>query len=94
MEQRFQQNALVETAPLQQEVILFHPGLNRFCMLNRTCSFIWSRLQSPVSPEQIAADLSSHFDDVAAAQALDDVRDTLAEFQALDLVQSVRGPVA
>jgi len=94
MEQRFQQNASVETAPLQQEVILFHPGLNRFCMLNHTSSFIWRRLQSPVSPEEIAADISSHFDGVAAAQALDDVKEALAEFQSQDLVLSVPEPVS
>lgn len=93
MEQLFQRNAVVETAPLQQEVILFHPGLNRFCILNRTGSFIWSRLESPVSPEQIATDLSASFDQVIAAQALEDVQHTLAEFQALDLVSSVHAPV-
>jgi len=89
MEQLFRRNPLVETAPLQQEAILYHPGLNRFCILNRTSSFIWSRLESPVSPQQIAAGLSESFDQVTIAQALDDVRLALDDLRALDLVSSV-----
>ena len=81
-----QQNAAVEAAPLQQETILFHPRLNRFCILNRTSSFIWSCLRSPMSPEQIADQLSGAFDGVTPADALKDVTQALSTLKDLDLV--------
>lgn len=86
MEQLFQQNTLVEAVPLQHEVIIFHPQSNRFCILNHTSAFIWSRLQSPVSLPQIVHELSASFDGVVPTQALADVRQALADFIALDLV--------
>jgi hypothetical protein len=80
------QNTTVETAPLQQETILFHPRLNRFCVLNRTSSFIWERLRSPMSPEQIADELSATFNGVTPAEALKDVTQALSTLKELDLV--------
>jgi hypothetical protein len=90
----FRQNAGIETAPLQQESILFHPGQNRFCVLNSTSSFIWNRLATPVSPEELAEDLSARFDEVTGVEALEDVRRALDELLALDLVCRVADPVA
>jgi len=89
MGELFRQNTAVETAPLQQEAVLFHPGLNRFCILNRTSAFLWNRLSTPASAEQLATDLSASFDGVTTEGALEDVQQTLAEFVALDLVCSV-----
>jgi len=88
MKQLVQQNAAVETAPLQQDSILFHSGLNRFCILNRTSSFIWNKLQSPVTPEQIAEELSANFDGVTSEEALRDVNAALEKLKELDLVVS------
>ena len=82
----FQHNSAVEAAPLQQDTILFHPGLNRFCVLNRTSSFIWSRLGSPASPAQIADELSATFEGVTPVEALRDVTEALRTLQELDLV--------
>jgi|SoiMethySBSTD1v2_1073268.scaffolds.fasta_scaffold215919_2 hypothetical protein len=86
MNQLLRQNTAVETAPLQQETILFHPRLNRFCVLNRTSSFIWERLRSPISPEQIADELSATFNGVTPAEALKDVTQALSTLKELDLV--------
>jgi len=88
-EQLFKQNAAIETAPLQQEAILYHPGANRFCILNRTSSFIWNRLGVPTSPKALASDLAASFDEVTPAQALEDVQRALNELVALDLVCNV-----
>ena len=82
----FQRNAAVETAPLQQDAILFHPRINRFCILNRTSSFIWSNLQTPISPEQLAHELCATFEGVTIASALEDVRKALEKLEELDLV--------
>jgi hypothetical protein len=81
-----QQNSAVETAPLQQDAILFNPKSNKFCILNRTSSFIWNRLRSPMSPEQIADDLSASFAGITPADALRDVQQALSTLMDLDLV--------
>jgi Coenzyme PQQ synthesis protein D (PqqD) len=79
------QNPAVETAPLQEELILFHSQLNRFFILNCTSSFIWSQLQLPVSVEQVARNLCARFDGISMSQALEDVRQAFADLVALDL---------
>jgi hypothetical protein len=84
--QLFWRNAGVETAPLQQESIVFHPQVNRFCILNRTSTFIWSRLDEPRSPEQLADDVCAKFDGVTPSDALTDVHQALAKLVELDLV--------
>ncbi len=82
----FKRKSDVETAPLQEESIVFHPGQNRFCMLNRTSSFIWSRLESPASATQIASELSTSFAGISPADALNDVQQALSTLLSLDLV--------
>jgi len=84
--QLVQQNSSVETAPLQQDSILFHSGQNRFCILNRTSSFIWNKLQSPKTAEQIATELSTMFEGVSASDALRDVNAAIERLIELDLV--------
>ena len=54
MVDRYQQCVGVESAPLRDEVILFHASSNKFCVLNRTSSFIWSELQKPATGAEIA----------------------------------------
>jgi len=94
MESLFRQNTADETAPLNQEAVLFHPESNRFCILNRTSAFIWNRLSTPASAEQIATDMSASFAEVTKEGALQDVEQALAELVALDLVCNVADPVA
>jgi|GEM_PF-829456 len=84
--QLLRQSDGVEMAPLQQDAILFNPKSNRFCILNKTSSFIWSRLKSPASPEQIAEELCMNFSGVAPADALNDVQNALTTFLDLELV--------
>ena len=88
----FQQRAGIEIAPLQGETILFHPESNRFCILNRTSSFIWERLRAPAPTEEIARELAINFDGVSANEALNDVSNTIAELLALDLIVSPPTP--
>jgi hypothetical protein len=82
----FQQTAVVETAPLQEELMLFQPQTNKFCILNRTTSFIWSCLASPRTAEQLAEELCRHFEGVTPPEALRDVQSTLQEMLSLELV--------
>ena len=83
---QFQQNSIVEAAPLQDEAILFHPQRNKFCLLNRTSSFIWSHLQKPTTAEQIAEKVSAGFQEVTVTEALRDVDSVLQEMLSLGLV--------
>jgi hypothetical protein len=82
----FQQNKTVEEAPLQQDILLFEPQSNRFCMLNRTSAFIWGCMKAPVSTEEIARQLSFSFAGVSYEDALRDVLSTMSTFQSLNLV--------
>jgi hypothetical protein len=85
-EQLLTRNVAVETAPLQKDAILYHPDSKRFCILNRTSSFIWDRLQSPTSAIRIAEDLSVHFAEVTPTAALQDVQQALSKMMELGLV--------
>jgi hypothetical protein len=76
----------VETAPLQQDSILYHPKINRFCILNRTSSFIWNRLQAPISAQQLASEITTSFEGISADAALQDVQQALANLIELDLI--------
>src|SRR6266511_3657509 len=89
MSTRFQQSAGIEFAPLQDEVILFHSPSNKFCVLNRTSSFIWSQLKEPATSEEIAHRLENSFSEVDPDQALSDTYAALQEMLALGLVVSV-----
>jgi len=86
---RYQQSPGIEFAPLQDEVILFHSASNKFCVLNRTSSFIWSELKQPASSEQIAQRLGASFSGVEPPQAMSDVESSLQEMLALGLIVSV-----
>jgi hypothetical protein len=89
MLERYQQSPGIEFAPLQDEVILFHSPSNKFCVLNRTSSFIWSELKQPASCEEIAQRLGSSFNGVDVHEALADVSATLQEMLGLGLIVSV-----
>ncbi|MGE3538133.1 MAG: PqqD family protein [Candidatus Tectimicrobiota bacterium] len=82
----FQRSALIEAAPLQEEILLFHPQKNVFCVLNRTASFLWSCLADSSTAEQLVEKLSQHFEGVAAADVLQDVHNTLRQLQSLDFI--------
>jgi Coenzyme PQQ synthesis protein D (PqqD) len=86
---RYQQSPGIEFAPLQDEVILFHSPSNKFCVLNRTSSFIWSELKQPASSEEIAGRLEASFSGVGVSAALSDVDTTLREMLALGLIVRV-----
>jgi hypothetical protein len=79
MSVRYQQDAAVEAASLQDEVILFHPEINQFCILNHTASVIWSRLAQPATGEEIAAEISVRFAGVTEVDALHDVEEALRQ---------------
>jgi hypothetical protein len=86
MVDRYQQSVGIEFAPLRDEVILFHSSSNKFCVLNRTSSFIWSELKQPSTGAEIAERLGASFGGVDPDQARSDVDSALTEMLALGLV--------
>jgi hypothetical protein len=86
---RYQQDASVEAASLEDEIILLHPEHNQFCILNRTASAIWSCVAQPAGTDEIAAEISAQFAGISQADAQRDVEETLRQLVDLRLVQRV-----
>jgi hypothetical protein len=82
----YQQNSGIETAPLQDEVILFHPSSGKFFVLNRTSSFIWSNLREPSTPEEISDKIQNSFQKTEGANLVVDVDTVLQEMVSQGLI--------
>ena len=85
----FQRVSIVEAAPLQEELMLFHPQTNKFCVLNHTTSFIWACLANPSTVGQLAEALCGNFEGATLAATLRDVQEILKEMLSLEIVVSV-----
>jgi hypothetical protein len=82
----YQQNSVIETAPLQDEVILFHPSTGKFFVLNRTSSFIWSSLSKPSTPKEIFEKLQTNFKKKENSDVMLDVDTVLQQMISQDLI--------
>ena len=82
----YQQNSGIETAPLQDEVILFHPSSGKFFVLNRTSSFIWSNLREPSTPEEISDKMKNSFRKTEEANLVVEVDTVLQEMVSQGLI--------
>ena len=78
--------ASIEMAPLQDETILFDPDRKRFCVLNRTASFLWSQLATPTATDSLAVKVCESFSGVSAESALRDANRTVEEMLALNFI--------
>jgi hypothetical protein len=88
----YRRSPTIEMAPLQDETILFDPQKNRFCLLNRTASFIWHQLATPASCHALGAKICESFSGVALDHAVHDANSALEEMHSLNFV--VEEPVA
>jgi len=86
MSQRFLQNPAVETAPLNEERILFDSKTNRFAVLNDTSTFLWDQLSVPKTLEELADELHQTFDIAQISEARRDVERALRELQSLEFI--------
>ncbi|MCI0413447.1 PqqD family protein [bacterium] len=82
----YQQSSGIETAPLQDEVILFHPSTGKFFVLNRTSSFIWSSLREPSTPKQISEKLQTNFRKTEDSNVALDVDTVLQQMESQGLI--------
>jgi hypothetical protein len=79
-------NPKVEEAPLQNDLMLFHPDSSQFYVLNPTMAFIWRRCESLQSVETLIEDLTEAFEGVDRAVAAEDVRNACQELISRGLV--------
>ena len=89
MATRYQQEPNAEAAPLENGLMVLEPTSNKFCALNSTSTMIWSQLEEPASPEQLAEFVSKSFQGVSASDALPDVQAILEEMTSLGIVVTV-----
>ena len=87
MQTMYSRSASVEAAPLERECILFHPGANRFFVLNDTAAFIWSMLETANTVAEIATKLRGAFSGVTPERAEADVRAALEQMLELTVVE-------
>ena len=84
-------NASIEMAPLQDETILFDPDQNRFCVLNRTASFIWNQLATAQTTDTLAGEVCGSFSGAAMEDTLPDTDRTLQQLLLLQFVVDESG---
>lgn len=87
-------NPDVEAAPLKDELLLYCSKTSKFFVMNDTAAFLWKKLESPASEEQLADGLRAAFTPVSAEQALEDVRRTVKEMLAHELIQTQDAPAS
>ena len=87
MDTQYRQVAEVEVAPMLEETILYHSAKQRFCVLNATAAFVWSRLEAPSSASELASAVAAEFAGVAPSDAQRDVAAMLSELRKLELIE-------
>ena len=75
---------------MQEEMVLYHPGTKKFCVLNPTAAHLWSCLGAPCTEDELTSSLLGAFNGVDADVAAQDVRTTLRHFADLGII-SVTG---
>jgi len=90
---RYQRNSLVEIAPLKDELVLFHPTTNKFCLLNKTMAFIWSSSQSFTTAKEIDEQMLRSFAGASAEVVASDVDVAIRQMIELDLLVAEDGGV-
>jgi hypothetical protein len=76
----------LETAPIQEGSVLFHPKTAKFIMLNQSAALLWTELSTPRTEDELVRLLSAAFrDPVTAGQ---DVGSLLERLKELDLVSN------
>jgi sterol desaturase/sphingolipid hydroxylase (fatty acid hydroxylase superfamily) len=84
---RYRRNPQVEAAPMEDETILYNPGPNRFCVLNRAAASVWQGLEGSASAAELGATLRARHPEVADGSAERDVIALLDRLAELELVE-------
>ena len=81
-------NREVDLAPMKDESVLFHPGTNKFCLLNVTAAFLWDQLDEPRTISMLANRLCEHFDGVSVPDVTRDVERIVTDLLTLECLES------
>jgi len=71
---------------MQGETVLYNPTTKKFCVLNGTAAFVWEKMASVVTADEISGAVCQHYGGIDAKAAARDVQETLKQFEDLDLV--------
>ena len=88
MENKFRRNPRIETAPLDNELILFDPPSSKFLILNGTGSYLWERLSEPLTAVGLARSVCAHFSGIVLSKAFSDVAEIIEQMISQELVIS------
>lgn len=88
MSPRFVAVGGLESTPLDDGAVIFHPESGKFLLLNRSAAYLWAQLSTPATEEQLAARLREEFPDLLPEAARADTDDAVALMQELGVVRS------
>jgi hypothetical protein len=71
----------VDIAPMKDQMVLFNPHSNQFCVLNRTAAIVWELLETPRSIDEISIKLVENFSNAPSQTVVGDVRAMLADLE-------------
>src|SRR5574341_2524805 len=74
----------LETAPIQDGSVLYHPKSGRYVLLNRTAAFLLTQLSTPRTEDELVRLLGTAFPGIDSVGP--DVSDALEAFSGMELV--------
>jgi hypothetical protein len=86
MEAVLRQNPDIEAAELKGELLLLNNAASKFYLMNPTASFIWEKLATPTSEDELATAMCSQFADATPEQARRDIGETLKNMRDYGLI--------
>src|SRR5262249_40295228 len=88
MSSRYQQRSVVESASLEDGMILLEPETNQFSVFNQPASASWAHLAQRATSEEIANGMRDQFAEVDGG-VLADVEETLRQMVERGLITRV-----
>ncbi len=68
------------------ETVLYSAASNKFCILNETAAFLWDLLDRPHTEDELIDEVCRGFEDAEPSVVKLDVRQSLQQFEELQLV--------
>jgi PqqD family protein of HPr-rel-A system len=88
---RYERASGVESAPMQDETVLFAPASKKFYILNATAAHLWVMLERPRTEAELAQGLVDEFAGIDQDGATRDVQKTLRDLLDLGIVATAAG---
>jgi PqqD family protein of HPr-rel-A system len=82
----YQRNSEIEEAPLQSELMLYHPGSSQFYMLNATMAEIWKLCVAAQPMDALVEGVEQAFEGAERATVEGDVKNAVGELVSLGIL--------